>query len=138
MAKKEKVRVWDDLETFESVGGRFGGGWVSVTERGSLLFSAGFAHKAKLRGQAAPTHALLSYSGVNNAIIVEFTSDAEASGALKLTKGGNVTITTTSFWKYFNLDPKKFVGRYTPTKTKVPKRGSVWIIDLSEKIASNS
>jgi len=137
MAKQKKEKVWDDLETFESVGGRFGKGWVSISERGSLIFNAGFAHRAKLRGKDSPTHATLSYSGSNNAIIVEFTSDADVAGALKLTKRGNVSITSTSFWKYFDMDPTKFVGRYNPTKTKIPKRGSVWIVSLDEKVDGN-
>lgn len=138
MAKKEKEITWDDLETFESVGSRFGAVWVSITERGSLILSAGFAHKAKLRGEGGPTHAILSYSGSNKSIIVDFTSDSEAPGALKLTKAGNITITSTSFWKYFDLDPKPMVGRYPIKKVKIPKRGSVWVVTLSDKIDSTN
>ncbi len=137
MAKTEKAKNWDDLETFKSVGGRLDQGWVTVSERGSLVLSVGFAHTAKLRDQF--THAILSYSGANNAIVVEFTADADAAGALKLTKGGNyVTITGTSFWEYFGLNLKNFLGRYIPTKMKIPKRGSVWVISLNEKVEPTS
>ena len=132
MPKVKEQESWEDLETFTSKGARIKDAKITIIETSSMLLNAGFCHKASI---AEKSHVIVSYSPQNKAIVFQFTSDANALGALKLIqRSGGASFGSRSFFNYYFLNPKKLAGRYEPIKRKLPKIGDAWIIYLDKRI----
>lgn len=131
MQRKASIE-WDDLETFEDVGLRLGKPYVAIDAIGIFRLNSSFKHHARvlLKGQ---THIKLSYSKKNQAIVFEFTDDANERGAIKMTGRGNISISARSFFSYHGLIPADLKGRYVPQLLKVPKKGNCWVVFHEKK-----
>jgi hypothetical protein len=132
MPKAKRQENWDDLEVFTSKGAKIKDAKITIVETSSILFNAGFCHKASV---ADKSHVIISYSPQNRSMCFQFTSDSKANGVLKLVqRSGGAQVGSRSLFNYFFLDPKKLAGRYEPKQGKLPKIGDTWIINLDNKL----
>jgi hypothetical protein len=129
---KEKFE-WGDLETFEALGFKLGRPEITISASAkTFTMSSGFVHRAK-KQIANNTHVVLSFSKQNEAIVFEFIDRPDAPGAIKMTKGANISISGTSFFNYNSLNPSDIKGKYSPELHNIPKKGNCWIIFLRKK-----
>ena len=129
---KEKLE-WGDLETFEALGFKLGRPEITISGTAkTFTLSSGFVRRAK-KQIANNTHAVLSFSKQNEAIVFEFIDRPDAPGAIKMTKGANITISGTSFFNYNTLNPGELKGKYTPELHNISKKGNCWVIFLGKK-----
>jgi hypothetical protein len=137
MAGEKDLGVWGDLKIFESKGARVKDNRITITEESTILFNAGFCHRATLNDT---NYVVLAYSKKNNAIAFKFISEKSAPGALKIIRrGSSASIGTRSFFTYNLLDPKEWAGHYEPFKEQdLPTVGEAWIIRLDSKIPEKS
>ena len=132
MVAPNKTYDWTDLEQFRNVGGRQGIPTVNISERLGMIFNSAFIQEAG-KELSTNTHILLSYSKNSNAIVLDFTTDAKAPGAIKMTRGKNISIAAKSFCNHYRFTAKQVQGHYTPMKHQITGRGTAWVIDLSRK-----
>ena len=116
--KSKNGKSWDDLEVFTAKGAKIGTPTVSIAPPQYFTFNAGFVHAGKLMNY---THVILAYSPKNEAIAFQFTNADKAKGALKLTKGGNISFGSIPFFKYNFLDTEKYKGNINPKERKFQK-----------------
>jgi len=124
--------TWDDIQVFTAKGARIGEPKVTILETAQILFNAAFVHLADI---SKKTHVVLGYSAANRAIIVQFTSDEQAPGALKIVKrSGGASVGTRSFFNFYFLKPRGLAGHYSPKKERIPRIGDAWVIMLDDRL----
>jgi hypothetical protein len=132
MKREVKEESWADLEIFTSKGAKIKNPWVTLTDNSAFIFNAAFVHQASITKY---THVILGYSPLKKMVTFQFTSDADAEGALTVVhRPGGASIGSRSFFNYFFLNVAELAGRYVPKRIKLPKIGDVWTIDLDSKL----
>jgi hypothetical protein len=104
---------------------------ISLGESGGFGVSAGFVKKYEIDSVVA---AKIFYDQEKNAVAFKF-SDKVEDGMLKVklapNQGGGY-ISAKEFLIKFDIDSKKFKGKYTPAQIDMPNIGKVFIIELKE------
>jgi len=137
MKKKTTGESWD-IDWFVDKSARIGDAYITISVRGTFLFSAGFVHEADLQRSGNQLYVRFSYYEPKNVIIFDFTEDEKVEGAytivLRGKSGKSGSVTSRAFFKRCNLDSEQLSGRYSPEKKKIARVGEVWFIDLNEKL----
>lgn len=137
MKKKATNASWD-IDWFVDKRARITDSFITISGKGTVLFSSGFVHQAELQNLGEPQYVRFSYYKPENAIIFDFTGDGEAEGTytmvLRGKSGKSGSVTCRAFFKVMNLDPEELSGRYAPEKKKIARVGNVWFIDLDKKL----
>lgn len=77
----------------------------------------------------------LGYSARNKSIIFWFNKECTTPKTCRLNKNGKGSVINSSmFFKAYNLDINKFVGKYLPEKETHDILGKFWYIDLNKKL----
>jgi hypothetical protein len=133
MKKEDKDEAYADREVFTTPNIKIRTPWVTIMPNSTLLFNAGFVHRAKIKKSS---HVILAFTRSKNTVDFQFTSDDKAAGALTLHhfRKGGTSVESRTFFNYFLLNASELAGRYTPIRMKIPKVGEVWTIDLDAKL----
>ena len=120
-----------DFVTFTRPGSRLVNSFVRLTERGGFLFSSGCVHAERLTQYS---HCVLAYNSMARKILLTFVKSKEVDEAIKLTHRAekNSSLQSSSFFRFFKLDPKILEGRYH--LEKIPRKETIYIISLNEKV----
>ena len=99
--------------------------------------SGGFLRQAKQQ-IGNYDYAILSYSILNNAIVIEFTGNKNDKGVMKVSSrennaNSNSSIAAKSFFNHYNLDITLIEGRYIPKLENISGIGNCWVVYLNEK-----
>ncbi len=117
------------FEEFTSFKGKFAAK-ISLVKAGGFGFSAGLFNKYGLKDSTAIK---LFYDKEKMAVGFKFLKTQE-SGSVKLKKredtGGYLS--AISFLNKYNIDSKKYSGRYDPQEVKDDNLGRLFVIELNE------
>ena len=131
---------WDlsDLDTFTEVGAKLADSYVSIASRGMMIPNSGFCHRIREQLDGCD-YVLLSYSRNSNAIVMQFTDDSHAPGAIKITKRGKgISFGARTFFHWYQLSLDDTKGRYEPKPVHISKKGDCWLLELNKKSANLS
>jgi hypothetical protein len=125
------------FEEFSITKGRFSP-LVSLVETGGIGISSGFTKKYGLTSENTAAVKFL-YDRSNKAIGMRFLPVKE-DGALnvKFAQRGGAHLNAKAFWVKFDIDHKKYIGKYTPTEIQHPQFGKVYVFDLKETSSTKS
>lgn len=139
------MKIWSDLEKFSSARARTTDPYITISDKKLITLSSGFIRQAKDQ-IANNTHAILSFSKSNNAIVFEFINNSGIPGAIKLStrdKDGNrnndsnhitnASMAARSFFNHYKINTDEYAGRYNATLEMIPGLGERWVIYLNEK-----
>jgi len=121
--------TWADLEEFTQKGAKSSTIRATITPKFTTILSSGLIRKM---GKVFEnnSHVVLHYSKANKAIVMEFTTDSNRKGALKLIKNHNCAISFNGFLKHYNLANTSVQGSYQPELINIPGMGNQWTIFL--------
>lgn len=127
---------WADLEKYEGSVFRKTGEFVSIQEKGVLIFNSGLTRKLQKKGIILERVQYISihYSVSNLAIVLKPTT--EADGTLKLSIRDNMTLCAKSFFTFYGLNLVKLQGRYKVELLEIPRLGLCLVIFLNKKIGT--
>lgn len=122
------------FETFQHRGGKFGNYKVSITNANAFGFLAGFTLRHNLQGFG---YVSLSFNKkAPTAVGFKFNNDPKFPGNFKLTHNKNsASVSAHSFFQAYNINAKKYQGKYEPHEHKDPKLGKLFYILLEENNA---
>ena len=122
------------FQEFNATGGRVLPS-ISLGESGGFGVSAGFVKKYEI---ASTTAVKIFYDQAQNAVAFKFYDKFE-EGMLKVKMAANQGgghINANAFLIKFDIDAKKYKGKYSPTEIDMPNIGKVFVIELKEKANS--
>lgn len=122
------------FEEYESVGGRFTPS-ISLGVVSGFGISAGFTKKYDI---SKAIGAKLFFDREKTAVGFKFVNEKE-NGLIKVQfyKAGGAYINAKPFLIKFDIDQKKYAGKYIPKEVELPGQGKVFVIELKEKDSSN-
>lgn len=118
------------FQKFESIGGKYETR-ISVTGSRSISFPTKFYEENNI---SRYKFIVLFYDEEKKVIGLKFTDDKEEPYKYTLIKsdGYGASIVVTSFFKKYNLDPKKYKGKYEWKKVRT-EFGTLFVIELEKK-----
>lgn len=125
-----------NFQEYNAIGGRIIPS-ISLGESGGFGVSAGFIKKYDIDSSTSAVK--LFYDKEKKAVAFKFSNKIE-EGMLKIKmapKQGGGHISANSFLIKFDLDAKKYKGRYTPEEIEMPNVGKVYVIQLQENLQSD-
>ena len=124
---------WADLEVFEDTGARVGAACVSIHSNGVVSLNRAFVRQAQDQMQERG-YVRLHYSKENSAMALDFTDDDRIKGVIKVSGKGSAgaSFAARSFFNFYQIEPAKAAGRYTPELTAIPGKGSLWVVYLGK------
>jgi len=119
---------------FEDVGAKLTN-TISLTKSQSFGFAAGFVKKNNI---SKFNFVSLFYDKEDdrNRIGFQFTDDRVGKSSFTIIFGNNrqtASIVARSFFRGFEIDSKKYEGKYEPTEINDENFGTIYFIDLKEK-----
>jgi len=103
---------------------------ISLGKTGGFGFSTGFVERNKL---GEYKYIKVFYDKLKNAVAFNFQKE-KTEGAVKFkNRGTGGYFSSKSFIGKYNIDPKKYQGRYTPKKIEVSNVGEVYVIELKDR-----
>jgi hypothetical protein len=127
----EKIKF--NFKKFEKTNVRFENR-ITITSIRSFGFPTKFYQDNKLETYK---YVVIYFDEKNKVIGLFFTNDEQEKHKFSLIKskqGYGGGIVATSFFKTYNLDPKKYRGKYEWTKKIIPNIGKLFIISLRDKV----
>ncbi len=122
-----------NFEEFKESGGRFKP-VISLGEKSGFGLSSGFTHAFDLKGVIGTK---MYYDQNKKAVAFKFIKTKEdGMVSVKLREKGGY-IGAQSFIGKYQIDQKKYAGRYTPKEIKDDNLGRLFVIELSENGAKN-
>jgi hypothetical protein len=105
---------------------------ITVTKSHSIGFPTKFYHDNKINEFK---YVALYWDNEQKALGLKFTNDSTGNefSIIHSKSGYGGSIVARSFFKFNNLDPSRFRGRYLPKKVDVPELGQLFVIELVEK-----
>ncbi len=122
-----------DLAVFKGARTKTTGPYITISTRKTFTLSVGLLRHANPE-ISAKTHAMLSFSKANNAIVFNFIATEDSPGAIKISFRGNATLAARSFFDYYAIDIDKYTGKYLARFENIPSLGRFWVLYLDEKI----
>lgn len=122
------------FKKFTKTGSKLGNYTITVSKGGTFGFNAGFYDK---EGIAKYKKVVLYYDAKKRAVAFQFTRDTNAEGSFTLihsNAGSTGSVTAHSFFINNGLDKMNISGRKTPKKISDQEVGTLYVIDLDEKI----
>lgn len=119
------------FKKFEETGGRYETR-ITITSHNSIGFPTRFYEQNNISGYK---YVVLYYDESKKAIGLQFTNNEEEKHKftiIKSKKGYGGSVVATSFFKKYELDTKKYKGKYEWKKME-SDFGTLFVIDLGEK-----
>lgn len=126
-----------NFKKFENTNQRFEDR-ISVTGTNSFGFPTKFYQDNHLDQYK---YAAIFYDADNKAVGINFNNDENDKhkfSLLKSKKGYGANVIATSFFKSYNIDAKKYQGRYNWEIKDYPDSGRLFVIVLKEKVNSKT
>ncbi|MFA5130953.1 MAG: hypothetical protein WC467_00850 [Patescibacteria group bacterium] len=119
---------------FEDVGAKLTNS-ISLTKSQSFGFAGGFVRKYNI-SEFNFVSLLYDNGDGNNRVGFQFTKERMGKSSFKIIFGYNrqtASIVVRSFFRSFEIDNKKYEGKYEPTEINDENYGIIYFIDLKEK-----
>lgn len=119
---------------FEDVGAKLTNS-ISLTKSQSFGFAGGFVKKYNI-SQFNFVSLFYDNEDGHNRVGFQFTKDRVGKSSFKIIFGNNrqtASIVARSFFRSFEINSKKYEGRYEPTEMNDENFGTIYFIDLKEK-----